>query len=94
MHRAEPLDQRRLAVARRGLQPQRPPAVDDQAERDLGMGHREPLDHLARGLGLGPLGLEELEPRRGREEQVADLDPGAEGAGGGPGRAGPAALDR
>ena len=93
-HRAEARGERRLAGAVRGLETQRAPAVDGEAEGDIGMRHREALDDLAHGLGLGALGLEELEPCGRREEQVAHLDAGAGAAGCGHGRAGDAALDR
>ena len=58
-------------LTQRGLEPQRAAAVDHEGERDLRVGHREALDHLARGLGLGALGLQELEPRRGRASTSA-----------------------
>jgi hypothetical protein len=39
-----------------------------QREGDVWMGGREPLDRVARLLKLGPLALEEFEPR-GRGEE-------------------------
>ena len=57
-----------------------------RGEGELGPGQRQPAHHLLGGLGLGPLGAQELEPRRHLEEQVAHLDPGADcppGAGAG-----------
>ena len=48
-------------------------------KRDFRRGHREALDRVRRGQRLGAIGFEELEPRRGGGEQVARLDPRAEG---------------
>ena len=93
-HLAEARGEPRLAVARRGLEAQRAAAVDRELEGDRRVRQREAQDGLAHGLALGALGLEELEARRRREEQVAHLDAGAGGAGRGhrPGRR--TALDR
>ena len=47
-------------------------------ERRLGRGHRQPLDDVGYGCRLGPVGFQELEPRRRRGEEIARLDPCAE----------------
>ena len=71
-----------------GRQSQDGAAVDLQAEGCRLMGHGLALHLVGDGLGLGALGLHELEPGGGGVEQVPDLDPGAmrtgEGGGGGP----------
>ena len=41
------------------------------------MGHGEPLDRVDSMVHLGPLGLQELQPRGRRVEQITHLDPGA-----------------
>ena len=38
-------------------------------------GHRQPLDDVGRGKRLGAVGLQELEPRGRRGEEIARLDP-------------------
>jgi len=53
--------------------------VGREGDADLGRSHRQALDRVRRGQRLGPVGLEELEPRRRGGEQVARLDPRAEG---------------
>ena len=45
-----------------------------EREGHVGPAHREPAHHVADRLGLGAVGLEKLEPRRRRVEQVADFD--------------------
>jgi hypothetical protein len=45
-----------------------------QREAHMRKGDRHPLDDLGDRAGLGLLGLEEFQPRRRREEQVAHLD--------------------
>ncbi len=44
-----------------------------QREADAGVGHGEALHHLRDRHVLGPLGFQELEPRRRRREQLAHL---------------------
>ena len=56
------------------LEPQRGAVADGQAEGDLRLGEREPLDHVGDRRGLGALGLHEFEPRGRGVEQVAHLD--------------------
>ena len=51
--------------------------VADHGEGDPGIGHGEPLHRVDGLVALGARRLQEFEPRRGREEQVAHLDPGA-----------------
>ena len=74
--RASPLDQ----IGPRRLEREHAPALDVQAEGDARIGHGQALERLARRLMLGAVRLQELEAGRGGEEQVAHLDPGAEGA--------------
>ena len=75
-HVAEPREpagrarQRRRPGHRRAL-------LAGEREGDVRPAHGEPPHHLAHRLGLGAVGLEELQPRRRRVEQVAHLDPGA-----------------
>ncbi len=45
-----------------------------QRKRNIRPAHREPAHHVADRFGLGAIGLEKLEPRGGRVEQVAHLD--------------------
>ncbi len=67
-------------------QAQHPAAVQVQGEGHRLMGHGLALDLLGDGHGFGPLGLHELQPRRGGVEEVAHLDPRPMGAGKGGGR--------
>ena len=48
-----------------------------EREGDVGPAHRQAPHHLADGVALAAVALEELEPRRRRVEEVAHLDPGA-----------------
>ena len=62
---------------RAGLEPERGALAIGEAEGDLGLGQSEPLHHVGDRRALGPLGFHEFEPRRGRVEQIAHLDPRA-----------------
>ena len=92
-HVAEPLEsswrigQRRRPGHRRAL-------LAGEREGDVGPAHGEASYHVADRLGLGAVGLEELEPRRRRIEEVAHLDAGALPERGGPRRRLHAAVDR
>ena len=48
-----------------------------QHEAHEGFGHGQPLDDIADGLRLGPVGAQELESRRCGEKQIAQGDDGA-----------------
>ena len=48
-----------------------------EREGDIRPAHGEAAHHLAHGLGLGAVALEEFQPRRRGVEQVAHLDAGA-----------------
>ena len=52
-------------------------SLPESVKRISGMGHGEALDDVGDRRRLGPLRLQELEPRRRREEEVAHLDPRA-----------------
>ena len=52
-------------------------AVGGQAKRDVMVGERDPLKGVGDGALLGRQRLQELEPRRSVEEQLADLDSGS-----------------
>ena len=51
------------------------PPVDLEAERRMGCGKRQPRRRLLRMVRFGPRRLQELAPRRGREEKVRHHDP-------------------
>ena len=68
-----------IGGGRRQLQHPPPPAFD--GKRDARMRHREPAQDVEAGRGFGPLRLEKLAPRGGREEEIAHLDPRAGGKG-------------
>ena len=51
--------------------------VGRERKARLGRGHRQPLDDVGYGDRLGPVGFQELEPRRRRGEEIARLDPRA-----------------
>ena len=57
------------------------PSVRMQGERDARIGHGQTLDHLAHRELLGAVGLQELEAGGRGEEQIAHLDPRADGSG-------------
>ncbi len=48
-----------------------------EREGDFGPRHREAPHHLTDRFRLGPVGLQELQPRRRGVEEVIDLDPRA-----------------
>src|SRR5215813_13888877 len=54
--------------------PAAPGSLAGQREGDIGPRHRQPPHDLADRLGLGAVGLEELQPRGCCVEEVADLD--------------------
>ena len=64
---------------RAGFEPQTDAVLAPKAEADLGLGEREPLDHIGNCRGLGALRFHEFEPGGRRVEQVAHLDPRAAG---------------
>ena len=67
--------------------------VAREREARLGRGHRQPLDDVGYGYRLGPVGFQELEPRRRRGEEIARLDPRARRCGAGLDRALDPVLD-
>ena len=89
---AEPLQQAiRTMGARR--QAQSGPLPRGQGKADGRVRHRQPLDDLGDGHGLGPLRAHELEPGRRGREQVTDLDTGTDVDGGRPQRGLDAPVD-
>ena len=78
--KSSPIDLRR---AGRGARRRRSPresrarvrSLPASAKRISGWAMRQALDHIGDRRRLGPLRLQELEPRRRREEEVAHLDP-------------------
>ncbi len=83
-HRRQPLEPP-LWPRMLGAEAQHPPAVDVEREGHRLVRHGLALDLFGDGHGLGPLGLHELQPRGGGEEQVAHLHPRAVRAGEGGG---------
>ena len=75
-HVAEPGEPPGRAGQRRGKGHRRA-LLAGEREGDVRPAHGEPAHHLAHGLGLGAVELEEFEPRRRRVKQVAHLDAGA-----------------
>src|SRR3546814_979888 len=67
-----------LQILRGRRQPQQDAVVVGQGEGDAGMRHGEAGDAVLGVPGFGARLLKELEPRRGGEEQVAQLDPRSE----------------
>ena len=92
-HRGEALEPGVEQAALDGGEAQHAPLVGAQAEGGRRVDHGEAADRVGGVADLGARRLEELEPHRRGVEQLAHLDPGAGGQGGGLDRALGAALD-
>ena len=64
----------RLALLGIGAQQGAAFVLVDQGETDIGFGHGQTAQRIGHGLGFGPVGAQEFQPRGGGKEQVAQFD--------------------
>ena len=89
---AQPLGEARFALAA-GRPVEGGADIARERKARLRRGHRQPLHRVGSGEGFRPVGLQELEPRRGGGEEIARLDARANGRGAGFDRAFDSVLD-